>query len=144
MGVMQSLGRGVLKLHQAAYERTTGRLGHRFLGMARLLLRTTGRRSGKVRSNALFYAKDGADYVLVASNGGADRPPGWLFNVRTQADVDLQVAEKHFAGRGRVLERGEEGYERLWRLVNDENSRRYDGYQAKTERPIPLVIVTPR
>ena len=132
MGVMQSLGRGVLKLHQAAYERTNGRLGHRFLGMSTLLLRTTGRRSGKVRSNAL------------ASNGGADRPPGWLFNVRTQADVDLQVAEKHFAGRGRVLERGEEGYERLWRLVNDENSRRYDGYQAKTERPIPLVIVTPR
>jgi deazaflavin-dependent oxidoreductase (nitroreductase family) len=144
MSLTKSLESGVLKLHQAAYERTKGRVGHSLFGVTTLLLRTTGRRSGKTRTNALVYAKDGADYVLVASNGGSDHPPGWLFNVRNQSDVELQVADQRSSAQARVLERGEDGYERLWRLVNDENKRRYDGYQAKTERAIPLVIVTPR
>jgi deazaflavin-dependent oxidoreductase (nitroreductase family) len=144
MSLTKSLESTVLKLHQAAYERTNGRIGHSLFGVTTLLLRTTGRRSGKTRTNALVYAKDGADYVLVASNGGSDRPPGWLFNVRNQPDVEIQIADKSFAAQARVLERGEDGYDRLWRLVNEQNKRRYDGYQAKTARPIPLVIVTPR
>jgi deazaflavin-dependent oxidoreductase (nitroreductase family) len=144
MSFSKSLQTGALKLHQAAYERTNGRVGHRLFGMTILLLHTTGRRTGKDRVNPLVYANDGADYVLVASNNGGDRPPGWLFNVRSKADVEIQDVNRSFAGAARVLERGDDGYERLWRLVNEQNKRRYDGYQAKTERPIPLVIVTPR
>jgi len=134
----------LLKLHQRIYERSGGRVGHRMIGVPTLLLRSTGRRSGARRCNALVYAMDGKDYVLVASNGGADRSPGWLFNVRAQPEVDVQVARRTTPGTARVLEPGEEDYDRLWRLVNDNNHGRYDAYQAGTARPIPLVVVSPR
>jgi deazaflavin-dependent oxidoreductase (nitroreductase family) len=60
-------------------------------GVPTLLLRSTGRRSGARRCNALVYATDGADYILVASNGGADRSPGWFFNVRDQSEVEIRA-----------------------------------------------------
>ncbi|TMM18233.1 MAG: nitroreductase family deazaflavin-dependent oxidoreductase [Actinobacteria bacterium] len=132
----------VLKLHQFLYERSDGRTGHRMIGVPTLLLRSTGRRSGARRCNALVYAADGSDYVLVASNGGSDQAPGWLFNVRAQPAVEVQVGRRRIPGRARVLERGDPDYDRLWRLVNDNNHGRYDAYQAGTQRPIPLVIVS--
>jgi deazaflavin-dependent oxidoreductase (nitroreductase family) len=143
VSVVGSIERGFLQLHQALYEATDGRLGHRLIGVPSLLLRGTGARTGETRCNALVYAEDGGDFVVVASNGGADRPPGWLFNVRAQPAVEVQVGRKRVAGTARVLEPGEERYERLWRLVNEANHRRYDAYQAKTKRPIALVVITP-
>lgn len=143
MGVADSVQGAVLKLHQALYERSDGRVGHRMVGVPTLLLRTTGRRSGRLRTNALVYATDGPAYVLVASNGGDDRGPGWLFNVRATPEVELQVGRTKMSAKASVLERGDQDYERLWRLVNQNNHDRYDGYQAMTERPIPLVVVTP-
>ncbi len=132
-----------LKLHQRLYERSDGRVGHGMVGVPTLLLRSTGRRSGEQRCNALVYAKDGADYVLVASNGGKDRSPGWFFNVRDQPAVEVQVAREKSPGTARVLESGDEDYDRLWLLVNEKNRGRYDAYQAGTARPIPLVVVSP-
>jgi deazaflavin-dependent oxidoreductase (nitroreductase family) len=132
----------LLKLHQRLYERSGGRVGHRMIGVPTLLLRSTGRRSGARRCNALVYAMDGADYVLVASNGGADSSPGWFFNVRDQPAVEVQVARKSSPGTARVLEHGDPDYDRLWRLVNEKNHGRYDAYQAGTARPIPLVVVS--
>ena len=132
-----------LKLHQQLYELSGGRVGHGMIGVPTLLLRSTGRRSGARRCNALVYATDGVEYVLVASNGGADRSPGWLFNVRAQPEVEVQVARSATPGTARVLEPGDQDYDRLWRLVNDNNHGRYDAYQVKTARPIPLVVVSP-
>jgi F420H(2)-dependent quinone reductase len=143
MALPNSLGMSLLKAHQAVYERTHGWLGHGLIGVPTLLLRSTGARSGTQRTNALVYAKDGDDYVLVASKGGSDHPPGWLFNVHAYPEVEVQLARERMPGVARVLERGEEGYDRLWRLVNEGNHDRYDAYQAKTQRPIALVIVTP-
>ena len=132
-----------LKLHQLLYERSDGRVGHGMIGVPTLLLRSTGRRSGQQRRNALVYAMDGADHVLVASNGGSDRLPGWFFNVRDQPEVEVQVARNAAPGTARVLESGDEDYDRLWKLVNEKNHGRYDAYQAGTVRPIPLVVVSP-
>ena len=81
--------------------------------------------------------------MLVASNGGSDRAPGWFFNVRDKSDVEIQVARVRIAGTARVVERGDADYERLWRLVNDNNRGRYDAYQQQTARAIPLVVVSP-
>lgn len=78
----RKLGLGLLHLHQAIYEGTGGRVGHRLLGVPCLLLRTTGRRTGRSRTSALVYARDGEDYLVVGSLGGSDRTPGWLHNVR--------------------------------------------------------------
>ncbi len=66
----------VLKLHERLYRLTGGRIGHRMIGVPTLLLDTTGARSGKTRTNALVYARDGDDYLLVASSGGLRSSPG--------------------------------------------------------------------
>jgi F420H(2)-dependent quinone reductase len=133
----------LLRLHQQLYERSDGRVGHGVLGVPALLLRSTGRRSGAKRCNALIYAADGADYVLVASNGGSDSAPGWLYNVRAKPEVEIQIGRTRSPGSARVLEPGDDQYDRLWRLVNDNNHGRYDAYQQQTARPIPLVVVSP-
>ncbi len=143
MSVAATIQGSVLRLHQLLYERTDGRVGHRLVGVPTLLLRTTGRRTGAQRTNALVYARDGGEYVVVASNGGDDRPPGWLFNVRAKPEVEIQVAHTKMGGAARILEPGDQDYERLWRLVNEKNHDRYDGYQSKTTRPIPLIVLSP-
>lgn len=132
-----------LKLHAELYKRTDGRVGHRMVGVATLLLRSTGRRSGAVRTNALVYARDGADYLLVASKGGADSPPAWLHNVRAKPEVEIQIGRERQPGVARVVEASDPDYQRLWKLVNDNNKDRFAGYQQNTSRPIPVVAVTP-
>jgi deazaflavin-dependent oxidoreductase (nitroreductase family) len=138
-----SIQGSLLKFHQRVYERSGGRLGHRMIGVPTLLLRTTGRRSGAQRTNALVYAKDGSDYVVVASNGGADQPPGWYFNLQADPAVEVQLGTRRSRGTAKLLVPGDEDYDRLWRLVNENNHNRYDAYQANTKRPIPLIVVSP-
>ena len=133
----------VLKFHQQLYERSDGIVGHRLLGVPALLLRTTGRHSGAQRCSALMYAADGSDYVVVASNGGSDRPPGWLHNVRAKPEVEIQIGRTRRPGSARVVESGDAEYARLWKLVNDNNHDRYDAYQQRTKRPISLVAISP-
>jgi F420H(2)-dependent quinone reductase len=118
-------------------------VGHCLLGVPCLLLRTTGRRSGRPQTSALVYARVGDDYVVVASLGGSDEPPAWLHNVRAEPAVEVQVGRRRFLAMAAVVERGDSGYDRLWRAVNDVNRGRYDRYQSKTARPIPLVRLTP-
>ena len=73
----QTVAMNLLIVHQRLYERSGGRIGHRLIGAPSALLRTTGRRSGQVRTSDFIYARDGRDYLLVASNNGSDRPPGY-------------------------------------------------------------------
>lgn len=123
---------------------TDGRLGHELLGVPCLLLRTTGRRTGKERTVSLVYARDGEDYVVVGSLGGADRAPAWLHNVRARPRVTVQVARDRFSAVATVVDRDDGDHRRLWRLVNENNGGRYDRYQARTSRPIPVVRLTRR
>jgi deazaflavin-dependent oxidoreductase (nitroreductase family) len=133
----------VLRVHEQIYKRTDGRVGHHMIGVPTLLLRTTGRRSGATRTNGLVYARDGDDYLVVASNGGADRAPAWLHNLRASPDVEVQVGRERGKGTARVVEPSDPGYERLWKIVNENNRDRYSAYQKQTTRPIPVVVVTP-
>ena len=138
-----SIARTFLRLHQAVYERTDGRLGHRLIGVPSLILRTTGRRTGRTRAAVLSYGSDPAGLVVVASNGGEDQPPAWLHNVRANPEVSIQLGRKRAAARARIVESGDSDYERLWRLVNEVNHGRYDGYQRRTTRSIALVVLAP-
>jgi deazaflavin-dependent oxidoreductase (nitroreductase family) len=113
------------------------------IGVPTLLLRTTGRRSGATRTNALVYARDGQDYLVVPSNGGADQPSAWLHNVRARPEVEIQVARDRRAATARIVEPTDPDYERLWRIVNENNRDRYTAYQQQTSRPIPVVAVSP-
>jgi deazaflavin-dependent oxidoreductase (nitroreductase family) len=133
----------VLRLHEQLYKRTDGRIGHRMIGVPTLLLRTTGRRSGVTRTNGLVYARDGDDYLVVASNGGADRPPAWLHNLRASPDVEVQIGRQRRKGTARVLEPTDPDYERLWKIVNANNHDRYSAYQKQTTRAIAVIVVKP-
>lgn len=141
--VVVSLTSQVLRIHEELYKRTDGRLGHRMIGVPTLLLRTTGRRSGATRTNGLVYACDGGDYLVVASNGGADRPPAWLHNLRANPEVEFQIGRDRRGGTARIIEPSDPSYDRLWKLVNVNNRDRYTAYQQKTTRPIPVIAITP-
>jgi F420H(2)-dependent quinone reductase len=132
-----------LKVHERIYKATDGRLGHKMIGVPSLLLRTTGRRSGATRTNGLVYARDGDDYLVVPSNGGADKAPGWLHNVRANPDVEIQVGRERQSGTARVVEQSDPDFDRRWKIVNENNKDRYTAYQKQTERPIPIVAITP-
>ena len=134
------VGKSILYTYQWIYEVTDGRftwLG----GMPCLLLRTTGRSSGKERTAALVYLKDGEDFVVVASNGGSAHPPAWLLNIQKNPDVSVQIGRERRPMRARVADSQQR--ERLWALVNRNNADRYEGYQKSTARRIPLVILSP-
>lgn len=133
----------ILRLHEQLYKKTDGRIGHRMIGVPTLLLRTTGRRSGATRTNGLVYARNGDDYLVVASNGGADRHPAWLHNLRANPDVEIQVGRERRKGTARIVEPSDSDYELLWGIVNENNRDRYNAYQHQTTRTIPLIAVTP-
>jgi F420H(2)-dependent quinone reductase len=143
MGVVHSLEQAGLRLHTCLYRRTDGRLGHRLIGVPSLMLHVTGRRSGRPRTAVLTYARDGADYLVVASNDGLDRPPAWLLNVEANPAVEVQVARRRLPAHARIVERGDPDHARLWSLANAGNHGRYDGYQRRTSRPIPVVVLSP-
>lgn len=139
-----SLYTRTLEVHAAIYERTDGRLGHRLLGVPTILLRTTGRKTGQERTSALVYARDGEDFLVVASNGGADRPPAWLLNLEAQPEVSFQLGRERRTATARPVYPDNADYERLMKLCNDNNKDRYATYRARTDRPIPVVVLTPR
>jgi len=138
-----SLYTRTLQLHAAIYERTDGRLGHRLLGVPTVLLRTTGRKSGQERTSALVYARDGEDFLVVASNGGADKPPAWLLNLEAQPEVGVQLGRTQHRATARPVYPDDADYERLMKLCNDNNKDRYATYRSMTARPIPVVVLTP-
>ena len=136
--------RTVLRVHNTVYQKTNGWIGHKVPGMpATLLLHTVGAKSGQPRTSALTYARDGDTYLIVASNAGADRYPAWYHNLRKHPECEINVGPKRVAVTARLITPDDADYPRLWRLVNENNADRYDGYQSKTSRPITIFELTP-
>src|SRR5881398_3012668 len=100
---VQAIGVRALKVHQLIYERSGGRVGHRLGPTRALLLRTVGAKTGQPRTNALSYARDGGDYVVVASMGGAPRSPGWYHNLRANPEAEIQVGTRRMPVRARFV-----------------------------------------
>jgi deazaflavin-dependent oxidoreductase (nitroreductase family) len=141
---VKAVGVRVLKVHQFVYERSGGRIGHRLAGTRSLLLRTVGAKTGQPRTNALTYAKDRADYVVVASMGGAPRSPGWYHNLRAHPEAEIQVGTRRISVTARAVLPGDPDRDRLWQLADENNEGRYRAYQKQTSRPIPVVVLSPR
>jgi deazaflavin-dependent oxidoreductase (nitroreductase family) len=139
MHPLLAFDRAFVRFHRWVYLWSRGWIGHRLAIVRSLLLRSTGRRTGQQRDSILLYTKDGDGYVVVASNYGGDRAPAWFHNVRATPSVEIWVGHRHLAASAQVVEPGEADYARLWELVNAKNGGRYDRYQKRTERPIPLV-----
>ena len=133
-----------VRMHDTLYQRSNGLIGHRIPGAPNsLLLHTVGAKTGLPRTNTLSYARDGDEYLVVASNGGDDRAPGWYHNLKARPEVEINVDTARSAATATVVLPDDPDYARLWRLVNDNNANRYDGYQARTARPIAIVRLAP-
>jgi deazaflavin-dependent oxidoreductase (nitroreductase family) len=105
-----------------------------------LQLTTTGRKSGKQRTVHLIYIRDGADYVITASNGGSQRHPGWFFNIRSNPQVSIRVQDTQLSAVAEIV--GPEKRKELWaRLL--EIAPLYAGYEKRTQREIPMVLLHP-
>ena len=134
--------RRLMGLHTVAYRATRGVVGHRVPGgPPMLLLDHVGAKSGAERTSPLVYTEDGNDLLLVASKGGNPKHPGWYHNLRANPETTVQVGSEHRPVRARVA--GDEERERLWPKVVDTYSG-YAGYQKRTDRKIPVVVLEPR
>ncbi len=134
----------VLRVHDAVYRKTNGWIGHRTLWIPSLLLHTVGAKTGKQRTTSLTYARDGDNYLVVASKGGAPEAPGWYHNLKAKPDVEINVGPRRFAVIARPVLPDDPDYPRLWQIVNKNNQNRYTEYQKRTSRPIPVVVLTPK
>lgn len=129
------------KEHVDAYIATDGEVGHDWRnGAPILLLTTTGRRTGQLRTSALIYGRHGRDYLVVASKGGAPIPPAWFLNLQTDPTVRLQVKAHRFGARARAatVEEKPELWATMTSIWPD-----YDAYQRRCERDIPVVVLDP-
>ena len=134
--------------HRDAYLRTNGAEGHLadFTvagGSAEtpcLILKTTGRKSGAAKVLPLIYGKDGGDFVIVASKGGAPKHPAWYLNLVANPEVEFQVADKKYRGVATAAEGAER--ERLFAMMAGVYPP-YIAYKASTEREIPVVRLHP-
>ncbi|MFI9403693.1 nitroreductase/quinone reductase family protein [Nocardia sp. NPDC052316] len=141
---MSSVFAKVLKAHQWVYENSGGWVGHRALfGNPTLLLRTVGRKTGQARTSALTYGRDGADYLVTASNGGSPRPPGWLANVKANKECEIQIGRRKVPVVARATYPDDSDYDRRFAIVDKVNKGRYRAYQKMTKRPISVVVLTP-
>ena len=132
----------VLRIHDAVYQKTNGWIGHRTLGIPSLLLHTVGAKTGTARTASLTYDRDGGNYLVVASKGGDPKAPGWYHNLKANPNVEINVGPKRFGVTARPVLPADPDYARLWQIVNKNNSNRYEAYQTKTSRPIPVVVLT--
>ncbi|MFV8819001.1 nitroreductase family deazaflavin-dependent oxidoreductase [Haliea sp. E17] len=103
-----------------------------------LLLKYTGRKSGKVFITPLCYGAIGGEVVIVASKGGADHHPAWYLNVSESPEVEFQIATQAFRATWREPEGAER--EKIWNFMVDSYPF-YASYAASTERVIPLVVM---
>jgi F420H(2)-dependent quinone reductase len=142
--IEQTLLPQVLRVHDAVYRGTNGWIGHRTLGIPSLLLHTVGAKTGVDRTTSLTYARDGDDYLIVASKSGDPKAPGWYHNLRKNPDVEINVGPRRFGVTARAVVPGDTEYARLWQIVNKNNGNRYAAYQEKTSRPIPVVVLSPQ
>lgn len=124
--------------HVKRYRETDGAEGHEWNGATVLLLSTTGRRSGDERTTPLIYGTDGDDYVIVASRGGAEEHPAWYLNLMADPEAKIQVLGDRFGVRARTASGDERS--KLWKMMVG-HWPAYDGYQAKTKREIPVVVL---
>jgi len=127
--------------HTRRYLASGGTEGHESDGVYTLVLATTGRRTGVPRRNCLIYGTSGDDFVVVASKAGSDDDPAWFKNLQADPSVGVQVGTRRFTARARVASPAER--KPLWAQMA-RIFPLYDEYAQKTDRVIPIVLLTPQ
>ena len=118
-----------------------GIVGGPFQGVPILLLHHTGAKSGTERVNPLAYRRDGDNYVIFASKGGAPTNPAWYHNLVANPEALIEVGTDAPAKVRARVAAGEERT-RIWELQKKEVPG-FAGYEAKTDREIPVIVLEP-
>ena len=128
--------------HRTVLKASGGRLGWQAARMPVIELTTTGRKSGAAHTVMLTSPiQDGSALVVVASRGGDDAHTAWFLNIRSDPRVEVSLQGKpRVPMRARMATPEERA--RLWPLVTADH-KNYAGYQTKTTRVIPLVLLEP-
>jgi len=130
------------RVHRVLLGASGGRIGWRFSGMPVIELTTTGRKSGQRRSTMLTSPyQENSTIVVVASRGGDDINPAWFLNLRDDPKVMVKLGPKPSVPMIAEIADADERA-RIWPIIASEHSN-YAGYQRKTEREIPLVLLRP-
>ncbi|MGH7612035.1 MAG: nitroreductase/quinone reductase family protein [Candidatus Dormibacteria bacterium] len=129
-----------LQVAQYRHSRATGQ--PKLIGLPALLLTTVGRRSGRERTVPLGGFEDGPDaWLVVGSAGGGRQHPAWFLNMAAHPEqIWVEVGRRRLRVEAELLEgeRRKNAYQRLVGIFP-----RYQGYQAKTDREVPVVRLTP-
>jgi len=129
-------------VHRVMLTLSGGKAGWRAANMPVLKLTTIGRKSGEPRSVMLTSPlQEGSTIVVVASRGGDDTHPAWFLNLRDNPAVDV-VYQGRPSQRMHARVATAEERARLWPLVIADH-KNYAGYQTRTQREIPLVLLEP-
>ncbi len=144
MDARRSMGKAFFRffnrIHVFLYRRTGGRFGGKVQGLRILLLSTIGRRTGKTRVTPLGYFEHDGSFVIIASNAGFDRHPGWFHNLESQPRATIEIGEKVVRVEAKVMP--PELRAQLWaRLIS--LSPGYASYSRRTSRVIPLISLSP-
>ncbi|HSQ12022.1 MAG TPA: nitroreductase family deazaflavin-dependent oxidoreductase [Candidatus Deferrimicrobium sp.] len=125
------------------YERTNGAEGNtlRDTGLPVIIVTHMGNKTGAVRKTPLMRVKDGTNYVLVGSTGGAPKDPVWVYNLRANPLVELRDLAVVRKMRVREVADAAER-ERLWKAAVAAYPP-YSEYQTRTTRVIPIFVAEP-
>lgn len=134
------MGALLSRAHRFFYVLLRGRFVSRRGSVNFLLLTTEGRRTRRSWTVPLLYLMDGKNPCVIASKGGHPQAPDWLLNIRQEANVEVQIGANHWRGVAKIG--SEEERERLWPSFLQSYAG-YEGYQARTTRLFPIVIITP-
>jgi deazaflavin-dependent oxidoreductase (nitroreductase family) len=118
-----------------------GIVGGQFAGAPMILVNHRGARTGTVYTAPLVYTRDGDNYIVIASKGGAPDDPQWFRNLVANPDVTVEVGTETIPVRARVAEGDERT--RLFRAQADAMPN-FDEYANATTREIPVVVLEPR
>ena len=110
-------------------------------GLPVIIVTNRGNKTGAIRKTPLMRVKDGSNYVLVGSRGGAPTHPVWVYNLRADGDVEIRDETEVYAMQVREVEDAEERA-RLWEVAVGAFPP-YEEYQDRTRRKIPVFVAEP-
>ena len=124
------------RAHCSVYRGSRGLIGGNLIGIQILLLTTKGRKTGKSRTLPLAYVEDKGEFVVVASNGGAEKPPAWWLNLSAAKTAGVQVRGECFEVEWAHAPKDERM--RYWRKLQAAIPA-YRMYRTRTDREIPII-----
>lgn len=138
--IQKRLMKAFIGFHVLTYRLTGGCFGARMRGFKVLLLTTVGRKTGKRRINPLGYFQDNENYIVVASNAGMDSHPAWFYNLRHTPNTSILLGNQTILVTARITQ-GQERERLMTKIMSEAPA--YSGYQTRTSREIPIVILQP-